>query len=156
MSEPELPDWTTEMDREILELLNTELTLTPGVIAENIDRSSGAVTRRLNALEAGDLVKKVDRGKYRITPKALEILEGGFEMITSPEGDKDSTYTIAARDRDEILEEEGRREVDQETYGLFIVGMFQEEVEQREEPIDYEKALRAGIKKAEKYNKVVE
>lgn len=81
MAEKELPDWTTDLDGEILRLLNTELTLTPSVIAENIDRSRGAISRRLNVLEAGGLVKKVSRGKYRITPEALEMVPGGWELV---------------------------------------------------------------------------
>jgi DNA-binding Lrp family transcriptional regulator len=85
MSENELPDWTTELDEEILNLLNTELILTPTVIAENIDRSRGAVARRLNTLEAGGLVKKLDRGKYQITVEGLEVLPGGYKISTPVE-----------------------------------------------------------------------
>lgn len=85
MAEEELPDWTTDMDEEILEILNTEMTLTPGIIAENIDRSSGAVTRRLNALEAGGLVTKIGRGKYRITDEALRMFDGGWTPTLSEE-----------------------------------------------------------------------
>lgn len=85
MTEKGLPDWTTELDEEILKLLNTELTLTPSVIAENIDRSRGAVSRRLNALEAGGLVNKVSRGKYSITPEALQMLPGGWKLVELPE-----------------------------------------------------------------------
>lgn len=91
MSENELPDWTTELDEEILNLLNTELILTPTVIAENIDRSRGAVARRLNTLEAGGLVKKLDRGKYQITVEGLEMLPGGFEIVT-PVEEVDDTF----------------------------------------------------------------
>lgn len=85
MSKRELPEWTTEMDREILEILNTELVLTPTVIAENIDRSRGAISRRLNALEAGGLVKKTDRGKYVITKEAADMFTGGWTLDKTPE-----------------------------------------------------------------------
>lgn len=152
MTDKELPDWTTEMDEEILRLLNSELILTPTVIAENIDRSSGAIARRLNALEAGDLVEKVDRGKYRITPKAAEMFKGGFQVLESGE---DSDFQLMVQDRDEWLEERGREEMDQETYGIAVEGMITAEFRDREEPIDYEDAIKEGIRKAEKYFKVV-
>lgn len=77
MADEELPEWATEMDEEILEVLASELILSPAIIAENIDRSREAVTRRLNTLEAGGLVTKVDRGKYKITDEA-------FWMVSEP------------------------------------------------------------------------
>lgn len=85
MSKSELPECTTEMNREILEILNTELVLTPTVIAENIDRSRGAISRRLNALEAGGLVKKTDRGKYVITKEATDMFTRGWTLNKTPE-----------------------------------------------------------------------
>lgn len=88
MTEKELPEWTTEMDKEILKLLNTEMTLTPTVVAENIDRSRGAVARRLNTLEAGGLVIKVDRGKYRITTEAMDMVEGGLTLVEISEEER--------------------------------------------------------------------
>ena len=97
MAEEELPDWTTDMDEEILEILNTEMTLTPGIIAENIDRSSGAVTRRLNALEAGGLVAKMGRGKYRITDEALRMFEGGWQPLSEEEKEKGRREEIEQR-----------------------------------------------------------
>lgn len=76
MPAEELPDWTTEMDIEILNALLSGLVLTPAVIADNIDRSRGAVSRRLNTLDAGDLVEREGRGKYRIAgPAAFKLLE---------------------------------------------------------------------------------
>jgi len=60
--------WVTKMDREILEvLLVSKLTLTPAIIADNISRSRSGVSRRLNSLQAGDLVEKEGRGKYSIS-----------------------------------------------------------------------------------------
>ncbi|WP_089764756.1 winged helix-turn-helix domain-containing protein [Halobellus clavatus] len=61
------PEWLTELDRDILEVLSKGLVLTPSLIAENIDRSRTGVNQRLSSLQAGGLVKKVDRGKYKIT-----------------------------------------------------------------------------------------
>jgi len=52
--------------------------LTPAIIAENTDRSRGAVSRRLKTLEAGGFVEKIDRGKYTITE------DGAFAMTGDP------------------------------------------------------------------------
>jgi uncharacterized membrane protein len=61
-------EWITETDRDILRvLMRSNLTLTPAVIADNIDRSRAGVSRRLNALNAGGLVEKENRGKYKIS-----------------------------------------------------------------------------------------
>lgn len=61
-------DWVTETDHEILVvLLTSNLTLTPAVLADNINRSRAGVSRRLNALQAGGLVEKEGRGKYSIS-----------------------------------------------------------------------------------------
>lgn len=109
MPEDELPDWTTDMDEEILEILNSEMILTPGVIAENIDRSSGAVSRRLNALEAGELVKKQGRGKYKITDKALRMFDGGFQPVLSEE-EKEEARKNEKKRRKKIQEELGLTE----------------------------------------------
>lgn len=67
MDDDEEMDWLTEMDEEILEILFTGLVLGPTAIADNIDRSREGVSNRLNTLQAGGLVRKVDRGKYELT-----------------------------------------------------------------------------------------
>lgn len=72
---PEKPDWLTKMDEQILEVLGSQLILTPSIIAENIGRSRKGVSNRINSLQAGELVRKVDRGKYQITDEGLTILE---------------------------------------------------------------------------------
>jgi len=71
-------EWITDTDREILlVLMRSNLTLTPAVIADNIDRSRAGVSRRLNALNAGGLVEKESRGKYKISKLgAGYILQG--------------------------------------------------------------------------------
>jgi uncharacterized membrane protein len=71
-------EWITETDRDILlVLMRSNLTLTPAVIADNIDRSRAGVSRRLNALNAGGLVEKESRGKYKISKLgAGYILQG--------------------------------------------------------------------------------
>lgn len=78
----EMPDWLTEMDIEILEVLGHDLILTPSIIAENIDRSREGVSQRLNALQAGELVDKVGRGKYKITYEGLGYV--GMTVRTMP------------------------------------------------------------------------
>ena len=93
----DLPDWTTEMDVEILKVLSPMLVLTPAVIADNIGRSREAVSRRLNSLEAGGLVEKVERGKYRITGKAVFLLWEPIEY-------SDEHREIAAREDNERRE----------------------------------------------------
>ena len=75
----DIPDWITDMDRQILHVLMFGHILTPAIIAENIDRSRGAVARRLKTLEAGGFVEKIDRGKYSITA------EGGFAVTGDPD-----------------------------------------------------------------------
>jgi len=75
MCNNEEPDWLTEMDKEILRILSTNLILTPSIIAENIDRSREGVSNRLNALQAGGLVNKVDRGKYSLSEKGNKAIE---------------------------------------------------------------------------------
>jgi DNA-binding Lrp family transcriptional regulator len=107
MTEEDLPDWTTELDEEILKLLNTELTLTPSVIAENINRSRGAVSRRLNALEAGGLVEKVSRGKYLITSEALGMLPGGWKIVEVSEEEEQRALEEAEERRKQIKQELG-------------------------------------------------
>lgn len=79
MAEEVKPDWLTEMDEEILEILSTNLILSPSIIAENIDRSREGVSNRLNSLQAGGLVEKVDRGKYKITYDGLAVYMGKDE-----------------------------------------------------------------------------
>lgn len=66
-------DWLTDMDLEILELMSLELIFSPSIIAENIGRSREGVSSRLNALQAGGLISKLERGKYRITSEGVNV-----------------------------------------------------------------------------------
>lgn len=61
------PDWITDLDREICGLLRHGLILTPSVLAKNLDRPRSSISRRLNTLEAGNIVEKVERGHYKMT-----------------------------------------------------------------------------------------
>lgn len=96
------PDWFTEMDIEILELLGSELVLSPSIIAENIDRSREGISNRLSALQAGGLVEKVDRGKYKITPEGLEVVPGEWVYIRTFDDPGDREYAIKMNDADKI------------------------------------------------------
>lgn len=69
----------TDMDLEILGVLDKGLTLSPSIIAENIDRSRVGVNRRLNTLQASGVVEKVDRGKYQITDQGVKFLENSTQ-----------------------------------------------------------------------------
>lgn len=105
------PEWLTDLDREILALLgNSMIIMTPAVIAKNIDRSRSSVSRRLNTLEAGGMVEKVERGHYRISD------EGHAKMyqkipVTPPEGHKGEnwvTYRILTPKELDQFEEDGK------------------------------------------------
>lgn len=74
---PRDTDWMTDLDREILYVLLTGLTLTPSVIADNLDKSRQAVSQRLNALRAGGLVRKEERGKYSLTKEGYAHTQVG-------------------------------------------------------------------------------
>lgn len=68
------PDWFTSSDGYILFVLYTGLTLTPSIIAENTDVTRQTVSRRLETLQAGGLVEKVERGKYEITKEGAYLV----------------------------------------------------------------------------------
>lgn len=72
-TQDEEPDWLTDMDFEILEVMRHELILSPTIIAENIGRSREGVSKRLSTMQAGGLIEKIDRGKYKITPDGLVV-----------------------------------------------------------------------------------
>ncbi|QSG05923.1 winged helix-turn-helix domain-containing protein [Halapricum desulfuricans] len=97
-------DWLTEMDKEILNVLGTDLTLTPSVIAENINRSQKGVGNRLSALQAGGLVEKVKRGKYKITEKGLEVAGGEWFYVTTLEGESDHEMAIKLDEDEDITD----------------------------------------------------
>lgn len=78
----ETPDWFTNADAHILFVLYTGLTLTPSVIAENTGVSRVTVSRQLKTLQAGGLVEKVERGKYKITNEGAFVVSGDPEIYT--------------------------------------------------------------------------
>lgn len=109
--EMEPPDWITDLDREILAVLgNTMMIMTPSVIAKNINSSRSSVSRRLNTLEAGDLVKKVERGHYQISDEGLARMHQKFPVEPPDEGDSDKEWyamRILTPEQLEELEERG-------------------------------------------------
>lgn len=133
MAEKGLPEWTTELDKEILELLNTELVLTPTVIAENIDRSRGAVTRRLNTLEAGGLVQKMSRGKYKITGEALDMFEGGWKQFKVSE---EESRQLAKEDYERRKRIEERTGLSEREYLKEVQQEYERLKSESEEPSD--------------------
>ena len=98
VNDEEVPDWLTDMDREIINVLGTNLVLTPSIIAENIGRSREGVGNRLNSLQAGGLVKKVDRGKYELT-------EEGFRYMTEWNDIDDEYQPWHGKTREELQDE---------------------------------------------------
>ncbi|UHQ99273.1 ArsR family transcriptional regulator (plasmid) [Natrinema zhouii] len=77
-------EWMTPMDDEILNVFyNTNLVLTPSIIAFNIGFSQKEVNRRLTELEAHGLAKRVERGKYKLTQHGEQYLCGQLYRSTS-------------------------------------------------------------------------
>lgn len=104
MGDTEFPEWTTDLDKEILELLHSGITMTPAVIAQNIDRSRGAVARRLGTLEAGGLVKKQGRGKYRISSEGSKLFDYEWSNLSKEERRKaaQEEHEIRQRIKEEL------------------------------------------------------
>jgi predicted transcriptional regulator len=70
-------EWMTPLDDEILEVFHSsELILTPAIAAYNIDYSREAVSRRLGELEGHGFVERVERGRYRLTVRGEDYLQG--------------------------------------------------------------------------------
>lgn len=84
------PDWFTGADAHILFILYSGLTLSPSIIAENSDISRVTVSRRLNTLQAGGLVEKRGRGKYKITPEGAYIVTGDRGILSQGSSNNDS------------------------------------------------------------------
>lgn len=71
--------WMRPVDDRILETCTAaDLVLTPAIVAYNIDYSREEVNRRLSELERRSFVKRVDRGKYRITDRGRAYLYGSL------------------------------------------------------------------------------
>jgi DNA-binding IclR family transcriptional regulator len=67
-------------DHFLLELLEeTDLILSPAVLARNLDYNRVTVSRRLTELTDYGLVERVDRGYYRITDAGVAYLDGDLD-----------------------------------------------------------------------------
>ena len=70
-------DWMRPMDDRILEVLQTTgITLSPAIIAYNLEMSREAVNRRLIEFSEHGLVEKIERGRYEIATSGQEYLDG--------------------------------------------------------------------------------
>lgn len=106
MDNEDKPDWLTEMDEEILDLLKDGLVLTPSIIAENIDRSREGVANRLSALQAGDLVEKEERGKYRLGSEGQKVLFDWVEPDVEEYTEEDIEFEQKRTEAEELRDEE--------------------------------------------------
>lgn len=144
MSEQEdYPEWMTEMDKEILRVLNSGLILSPSIIAININRSRRGVSNRLSSLQAGGFVEKEDRGKYRITEEGKEITKWAKAGIAESEAELIGRRREAIDTRRKIQQELG---VSKEEYEEMI--MEEDKKIQSEEP-EIEDSLEEAIKRVE-------
>lgn len=74
-------DWMRPMDDRILEVLQTAgITLSPAIIAYNLDMSREAVNRRLAGLAERGLVRKIERGRYEIDSSGEQYLDGNLDV----------------------------------------------------------------------------
>jgi len=73
-------EWMNQTDDRVLELLaESDLILSPSVIAKNLEYTRNWVSRRLGKLEEAELVKQVDSGYYRITDRGRGYLSGELD-----------------------------------------------------------------------------
>lgn len=69
-----------QCDNRVLELLkDTEIRLTPFVVAENIDYDRQYVNRRMRILATNDLIENTGDGLYRITDLGRHYLADDLE-----------------------------------------------------------------------------
>lgn len=69
--------WMNQTDDYILEILDeSDLILSPSIIAVNLDYTRNWVSKRLAKLREAGLIERVDEGHYRITKKGREYLAG--------------------------------------------------------------------------------
>ena len=73
-------DWMNQTDDRILELLDeSDLILTPAVMARNLDYTRNWVSRRVGKLESAGLVEPIDSGYYRISDLGRAYLAGDLD-----------------------------------------------------------------------------
>jgi len=70
-------DWMTQADDRILETFeDTELILTPAVLAKNLDYTRNYISDRCRVLFDADLLAKDGEGFYYITERGRDYLDG--------------------------------------------------------------------------------
>ena len=103
MEEAGLPEWTTDMDRDILVWMSNGYLHTPTTLADRTDRMPESISRRLNSLSAGGLVKKEGRGQYRITDKGLKLWKQSRKPVEIPDSNEMEPVSDE-RSKEEIIE----------------------------------------------------
>jgi len=79
-----------QTDDYILELLEeSNLILSPSIIAVNLDYTRNWISKRLGKLEGADLVEKVGEGQYRISEKGRAYLAGDLNASELEKEEKD-------------------------------------------------------------------
>lgn len=73
-------DWMNQTDDRILELLaESDLALSPAVVAVNLDYSRNWVSRRMGLLQDADLIETAEGSYYRITDRGRAYLAGDLD-----------------------------------------------------------------------------
>ena len=73
-------EWMNQTDDRILELLaESDLILTPAVMARNLDYTRNWVSRRIGKLESAGLVEPLESGYYRISDRGRAYLAGEID-----------------------------------------------------------------------------
>jgi len=73
-------EWMNQTDDRVLELLDeSDLILSPSVIATNLEYSRNWISKRLSLLTNAELVEQVDEGYYIITDRGRAYLSGELE-----------------------------------------------------------------------------
>lgn len=72
--------WMNQTDDYILELLDeSDLILSPSIIAVNLDYTRNWVSKRLAKLRDSGLVERVNEGYYQITENGRDYLAGDLD-----------------------------------------------------------------------------
>ncbi|RDZ41459.1 MarR family transcriptional regulator [Haloferax sp. Atlit-47N] len=75
-------DWMNQTDDRVLELLDeSDLILSPAVVAMNLDYTRNWVSRRMSKLSKAELIEEVERGYYRISSKGRAYLSGEIDAV---------------------------------------------------------------------------
>lgn len=79
-------EWMNRTDVAILEILeDSNLTLSPRILAEELDKDRQYVQKRCRLLMEAALVRKEARGLYRITDLGIRYVTGDAERDEIPD-----------------------------------------------------------------------